>query len=262
MDTIIQKPHNAFTRMKTVYFLAALEITLIIILVFSRSLYHRFVYSNWELSSQHVEHVLALDCHVVTVLLFFFLMTAQFMLGLFLKPGSASSKIHRVLGKILLGFSIIFIAAAVWNTATRYFDNTLINLTFYFDLVFISMFLARGVIAIKKKNYVKHMDSMLGAYVILGRAAIGRLLFFFLILYYHGKTVPLSGATLMLMASLFTYLHLIVFYALAGRLKQNFMLIAIQLAVYGVIYTYYPWTFYNTPPYSYPFLIRDRKSVV
>lgn len=254
-DTAIQKPHRAFSRVKTVYFLAVLEITFIIVLVFSRSLYHRFVYSNWELSSQHVQHVMALDCHVVTVLLFFFLMTIQLMLGLFFKPGSIANKIHRLLGKILLGFSIIFIAAAAWNTATRDFDNTLINLTFYLDLIFISMFLARGVIAIVKKNYAKHMDSMLGAYVILGRAAIGRFLFFFLMLYYHDINVPLSGATLMLMASLFTYLHLIIFYALAGRLKQNIIPIVIQLAAYGIIYTYYPWTFYNTPPYSYPFLI-------
>lgn len=255
LNAATEKPNNIFARMKKVYFLATLEITLIIVLVFSRSLYHRFVYSSWELSSQHVEHVMALDCHVVTVLLFFFLMTAQIILGLFFKPGSIANKIHRLLGKILLCFSLVFIVAAAWNTATREFDNTLINLTFYFDLLFISLFLTRGIIAIKKKDYLKHMDSMFGAYVVLGRAAIGRLLFFFLMIYYHGTDVPLSGATLMLMASLFTYLHLIIFYALAGRLKQNISLILFQLAIYGVIYTYYPWTFYNTPPYSYPFLI-------
>ena len=112
---------------------------------------------------------------------------------------------------------------------------------FHIAIVYMVIFLTRGYIAVRQKNYLKHMDSMLGAFIFIGIAATVRLVYFLFHVEYG--YVPVSAAVLLFVSVMIIFFKLLLFYALAGRLKQNILLIAGQILTVVIIYTILPWHF-------------------
>lgn len=225
-------------RIRIVYAIAAIETSLLIIVVFIQPVFTRMAQNSWQRYGSLVEWTLSLDVHVALAIPFLILFMIQFSLGLLQKPGNLINKIHRTLGKIILLYTPIFLITSIWNVYVRV-PPLLLQLLFYIVITSIAYFLIRGFIAIRQKNYLKHIDSMLGAFILSGIAATARLVY--TVFYLKYGSLYVTTAAWLLITSLVLYSKLFLFYALAGRVKQNTSIILIQLLPIVLIFSFLPW---------------------
>ncbi len=224
-------------RIRIVYAIAAAETSLLILLIFFQPVYMRLVYGIWDRYGSLLQWTLSLDVHVLLAIPFLLLLMMQFVLGFTQKPGHISNRFHRILGTFILLYTPIFLAVTVWNVAVRV-PYLVLQLTFYIVIVSIVFFLIRGYRAVRNKNYLKHMDSMLGAFVLSGIAATARLVYpLYISIYGH---IPLAAVWLICTAVIL-YTKLFLIYALAGRLKQNILALLMQTIPIALIYIVLPW---------------------
>ncbi|MCL9685642.1 DUF2306 domain-containing protein [Legionella maioricensis] len=234
----IAKPMGSSNkRVRIVYAIATVETSLLILLIFMQPVYTRLVGGIWDRYGSLLKWTLSLDVHVLFAIPFLLLLILQFILGFIQKPGQVSNRIHRRLGLFILLYTPVFLAITIWNVSVRV-PYLLLQLTFYFVIIYIVFFLIRGYRAIKNKDYLKHMDSMLGAFVLSGIAATARLVYpLYILIYGH---IPISAIWL-ISTAIFLYTKLFLIYALAGRLKQNILVWLMQAVPIFLIYVVLPW---------------------
>lgn len=251
MDLAQQKKNpnpltDKLTRIRMVYSIAAAEIILLIAFIFWQPIYIRLTKGVWQRFGMHMPWTLSLDVHVTCAMIFFILITTQIILGLSQRRGNIANKIHPVLGKITLSFAPIFLAAAGWNVYARMnlegqFDILPFTL-FIATIIFIALFLLRGYLAIRKKNYLLHVDSMMGAFVLTAVAATVRFIMLIFYLIYH--RLPETTDGFLLISSLALIANLALFYLLAGRIRQNIITILAMTTTVILIYSIFPWHYY------------------
>lgn len=244
VENIEKHKANAFgipKRVRIVYGIACAETTLSIFLIFSQPMYVRVVHGIWQRWGNPFPWTLSLDVHVFTALIFLILMMWQVTLGLLQKPGNTANKIHPILGRIIFAYAVIFLSVAIWNIHVRV-TNTLLFVVLYDVIFFIILFFINGYIAIRQKNYLKHVDSMVGVFIFSGVAAILRIIYIdFVLMYGH---LPISNAFLFLITGSILVGKLFFYYALAGRLKYNIPIVFGMTASIIVIFTIFPWHLY------------------
>jgi len=235
--TNITSPSPRSNRVMMIYCIAAIETSLLIFSVFAQPMYSRLFQNNWIRYGTLLDWTLSLDVHVLVSVIFLLMMMLQVALGMLHASGSALGRWHRITGKILLGYSLIFFAATIWNVWDRV-PIVLLQLNFYIVIAGLAAYFIRGLFAIRRKDYSTHIDSMIGAFVLTGVAASARLIYF---LYYVVMgTTPISPLWLLITSSIL-YFKLFLIYGLAGRFKQNWKMIAIQFGLILLIYASLPW---------------------
>lgn len=236
-----------FERAKLVYSVGVIAIASLLFFVFSQAIYNRVVYGFWERYGLQLKPSLitALDIHVIISVLFMLLLSLQFFLGLSQKKGNLANRRHPVLGKTALLSAPIFLVAAAWAVQARAFDDLLVELALYSGLLFIGIFFVQGYLAIKQHDYMKHLDSMVSAYFLISIAGLFRFVYY-LIFSVYGRC-PITETALAFFSFLVLYISLFVFYALAGRLKENWLLISFQIVFYLSIFWYFPWQLFTSP---------------
>lgn len=224
-------------RVRIVYAIAAFETSLLILLVFMQPVYMKLVHGVWDRYGTQINPTLSLDVHVLFAIPFLLLVMLQIFLGFIQKPGHAANKLHRRLGSFLLLYTAVFLIITLWNLLVR-IDYIVIQLGLFFIIVYVVFFMLRGYRAIKYKDYLKHVDSMMGVFVLSGIAANSRLIGAIYLLIY-GHIPNLAFWSLISIAVIISKLLLI--YALAGRLKQNILVCLMQVLPICLIYGLLPW---------------------
>ena len=235
--TNITSPSPRSNRVMMIYCIAAIETSLLIFSVFAQPMYSRLFQNNWIRYGTLLDWTLSLDVHVLVSVVFLLMMMLQVALGMLHASGSALGRWHRTTGKILLGYSLIFFAATIWNVWDRV-PIVLLQLNFYIVIAGLAAYFIRGLFAIRRKDYSTHIDSMIGAFVLTGVAASARLIYF--LYYVFMGTIPISPLWLLITSSIL-YFKLFLIYGLAGRLKQNWKMITIQFGLILLIYASLPW---------------------
>ena len=230
-------PAPRSNRVMKIYCIAAIETSLLIFSVFAQPMYSRLFQNNWIRYGTLLDWTLSLDVHVLVSVVFLLMMMLQVALGMLHASGSALGRWHRTTGKILLGYSLIFFAATIWNVWDRV-PIVLLQLNFYIVIAGLAAYFIRGLFAIRRKDYSTHIDSMIGAFVLTGVAASARLIYF--LYYVFMGTIPISPLWLLITSSIL-YFKLFLIYGLAGRLKQNWKMITIQFGLILLIYASLPW---------------------
>jgi hypothetical protein len=114
-------------------------------------------------------------------------------------------------------------------------------MVFYFLLICVEIFLIRGYLGLKNNDYMKFLDSFIGAFILMGVAAIFRLLVPIYILAFGlpSWTQNLQNQ-LLLSAGVLIYLKLFLIYAIAGRLQQNTLIVFLQAYAIILIFAFLP----------------------
>ncbi len=187
--TNITSPSPRSNRVMMIYCIAAIETSLLIFSVFAQPMYSRLFQNNWIRYGTLLDWTLSLDVHVLVSVVFLLMMMLQVALGMLHASGSTLGRWHRTTGKILLGYSLIFFAATIWNVWDRV-PIVLLQLNFYIVIAGLAAYFIRGLFAIRRKDYSTHIDSMIGAFVLTGVAASARLIYF--LYYVFIGSIPIS----------------------------------------------------------------------
>ncbi|MDF1758370.1 MAG: hypothetical protein P1U74_08755 [Legionellaceae bacterium] len=219
---------STIQKMITIYKFAFIEVLILFTITFSQTIYKKLVYGVWEQHGLILKSSMGLTAHVLTAIIFTLLFLLQFMFGIYQGKNHLFARLHIILGQFLILFTLIFITMAAWAVVAREFNSISIELVFYMDLLFISIFFIRGIIAIKQKRYSDHIDSMLGVFMISARSAMFRFAYVAIVTLYG--SAPIKVGTLAFIVNLFLYINLFIFYFLANRWKENRVIVISQAA--------------------------------
>jgi hypothetical protein len=226
-------------RVGIVYFIALLETALINLLVFAKPIYDRIELGYWQRYNIILEWTFSLDLHVIFASSLMLALLFQSILIFIQKPVQIAKTFSRFYLTIII-YSLFFCLVASWNTYVR-ISTIERQMLFYFLLIFMEFFLIRGYLALKNKDYMKFLDLFIGAFIILGVAAIFRLLVPAYILIFGLPSWTQSFQNhLLLSAGLFVYIKLFLIYGLAGRFQQNSLIIFLQLISILLIFAFLP----------------------
>lgn len=223
----------AMQRMLKVYRFAFFEVAILFVIAFSQTIYKKIVYGVWEQHGLILERSWGLDMHVLTAVIFVLLFLSQVMFGIFQGKNQTFVKFHINLGRFLVVFTFIFLPMAIWAVKARSFNTFSIESAFYMDVVFIAIFVIKGVIAIKQKRYFDHIDSMLGAFMVAARSAMFRVTYVGLVAIYG--YAPMKLGTTTFVVNLMLYSNMFLFYFLAGRWKENRVMVLSQVTISSVL---------------------------
>jgi hypothetical protein len=222
-----------------VYFLALLETTFLTLLVFAKPIYDRIELGIWQRYNITLEWTLSLDLHVILASTLTLLFLFQGILIFIQKPGQISKLFSRFYSIIIL-FSLLFCIDASWNVYLR-ISTLERQMVFYFLLIFVEIFLIRGYLGLKNNDYMKFLDSFIGAFILMGVAAIFRLLVPIYILTFGLPSWTQNFQNqLLLSAGVLIYLKLFLIYAIAGRLQQNTLIVFLQAYAIILIFAFLP----------------------
>lgn len=227
-------------RIKIVYILAVIETSLLISLIFFQPVFTKLYTGHWNRYGMIVQETKSLNYHVLFAVPYLFFFIFQFIFGFLQNKWPLFKQLHRYWGRFILAYTPIFLILTIWNVKVRV-PYLLLELTFHITVINIAYFLIRGFWAIKNKKILIHVESMLGAFILSGIAATARLVYF-VYLYFFNQ--PPLTALWLLLASAILYLKLAFVYGLAGRLRQNYIILVCQTLPLILIYIFLPWPKY------------------
>ncbi len=210
---------------------------LIIVLVFAEPTIARLTRGQWQRGTFVFENTLSLDAHALFGYVFVLIVITQAITG-FAQGGRARLQpVHRRLGRvILLVGGPLFVGVGVWMIFDRGLGlppgRTIVfrkhGPVLIAELVqvmaLVVFFLARGWLAIRRRDVPAHVDAMLTAFIVAGMIAMIRFEYALIWLF---TTCPLSVSGMYFLTVLVTAVELGVAFWLSGRLRANAWAIAV-----------------------------------
>lgn len=222
-----------------VYFLALLETTFLFLLVFAKPIYDRIVLGIWQRYNIILEWTLSLDWHVILSSILILLLLFQSILIFIQKPGQISKLFSRFYSIIIL-FSLPVFLQTSWVVYVR-ISTLERQMVFYFSLIFLEFFLIRGYLSLKNNDYMKFLDSFIGAFILLGIAPILRLLVpIYILIFGLPSWTENFQNHLILSSAILVYVKLFLIYGIAGRLQQNSLIVFLQAFAILLIFAFLP----------------------
>lgn len=223
---------EALNRVKKVYAYFFVAMNLIILSVFFEPTLRRIVEGIWVRGRFNFAWTLSLDIHALVSYAFLLLVSVQVFFGYKQAKRPSFRQSHSRLGYFLFYFLFpAFILANIWVVLDRSLTIPLeesvgfrVSPTFTAILmlevpVFLTWFTIRGFYALKQRDIVTHVDSILGAFMYAGIVAVLR--FLYSIIWATRGTSPLSGVAMGFLSIAVVTGSLALAYYLAGRLRQN-----------------------------------------
>lgn len=255
-----KKKTTPFARAKKHYTLFMVLLTLVVVFAFLEPTLKRLLEGSWTRGKFNYVWTLSLDVHALMGYGFLLLFCVQYALGFFPPKKPSWRGAHKLFGRLILFVFIpAFAIANIWLVMERSSTipsessvifrqyRPMIRFIMYQLLGFFLFFLARSYWAIRKRDVLLHVDSIVLAYTFAAAVAIMRLFYFLFWLIRGGSPFSLPG--MYFLSAAFVLLLFLVLFSLVGRLKENkYPLVAIfvfnvLMAILGSSY----YSFWDLP---------------
>jgi len=223
----------------TPYFVAA---TAVILIVFFEPTARRLAGGHWQRGKYVYQDSLSLDVHAVIGFTFVAAFVIQIILGRRQRAHDSARRLHEKLGKLLIILVVpLFVGTAAWVVADR---STSIapelSVIFKVDremgrvvlgelLVFTSFFFVRAWLAIRDGDVARHVDAVLGAFLMA--SAIATIRFLYSAIWATGAGSPFSVIGMYFITVAIVVGAMALAYARAGRFAANRRVLAGLVAV-------------------------------
>ncbi len=216
--------------------------TAIILLVFSEPTFRRLAGGHWQRGKYVYKDSVSLDVHATVGYLFVGAFILQIVWGRRQRLHESARRLHARLGKALFAVVVpAFVLAAAWVVADRstsiapedsvifQVDRVMGRVVLGELLVFTSFFFGRAALAIRAGDVPRHVDAVLGAFMMASAIAVIR--FLYSAIWATGAGSPFSVIGMYFITVTIVVGAMAVAYGRAGRFAENRRTLAGLVAV-------------------------------